>query len=116
MAPCGRTDLAASPVGPARAHGTMARAAPLPRSTMNMPAATVSLGSLVIRTIDVARALSFYRALGLDFTEEQHGAGPRHFCCDLGGMILEIYPGKPGSAPERTRAGATMIGFVVTSI
>jgi catechol 2,3-dioxygenase-like lactoylglutathione lyase family enzyme len=83
---------------------------------MNTPAASISLGLLVIRTADVARTLSFYCALGLDFVEEKHGSGPTHFSCYLGGMILEIYPGQPGSAPERMQAGATLLGFRVASI
>jgi lactoylglutathione lyase len=70
----------------------------------------------VIRTADITRALAFYRAVDLVFAEEQHGVGPTHFSCNLGGMLLEIYPGKPGSAPERTLAGATMLGFCVPSI
>jgi lactoylglutathione lyase len=28
-------------------------------------------------------------------------------------IVIEIYPGKPGSAPDRRSAGATMIGFQV---
>jgi catechol 2,3-dioxygenase-like lactoylglutathione lyase family enzyme len=72
------------------------------------------LSLLVLRTGDLERSLRFYRALGLRFIEEQHGNGPRHYACSLGGdAVLELYPGQPGSAPERRFAGATMLGFRV---
>jgi lactoylglutathione lyase len=83
---------------------------------MTIARASISLALLVIRTANISRALEFYRALGLVFVEEQHGAGPMHFSSDLGGVLLEIYPGKPGAAPERMSAGATMLGFRVDSI
>ena len=60
--------------------------------------------------------LAFYRALGLAFTEEQHGNGPVHHSCDMGGTVLEIYPGTDGNAPDRRAGGATMLGFRVASI
>lgn len=57
-----------------------------------------------------------YRALGFIFTEEQHGSGPIHHSCDLGGTILEIYPGTEGGAPDRRASGATALGFRVISL
>lgn len=75
-----------------------------------------SLGMLVVRAADISLSLSFYRALGLDFVEERHGSGPVHFSSDLGGVLLEIYPGEPGRAPERKSAGSTLLGFRVASI
>ena len=60
--------------------------------------------------------LRFYRAAGLEFIEEQHGAGPVHYSSDLSGTILEIYPGADGVAPDRKAGGATMIGFYVKSL
>ena len=71
---------------------------------------------VVLRTADLALARSFYEVLGLSFVQEQHGSGPVHLSCDRGGMVLELYPGKPGQAPERLNAGATMLGFVVESV
>jgi lactoylglutathione lyase len=76
----------------------------------------IALGLLVLRTTDLEKSLAFYRALGLDFQQEQHGSGPVHYACDLGGMVIEIYPGEPGIAPERKQGGATMIGFNVPSL
>ncbi len=50
------------------------------------------LDYLVIRCADLARSLSFYEALGLRFVAERHGAGPAHHSCELGGLVLELYP------------------------
>jgi catechol 2,3-dioxygenase-like lactoylglutathione lyase family enzyme len=75
-----------------------------------------SLSLLVLRTEDLDRSVRFYRALGLEFAQEQHGDGPVHYACELGETVLELYPARPGSAPERRTAGATMIGFRVDSL
>lgn len=69
-------------------------------------ATTASL--LVIRTSGIETALEFYRALGLNFVREQHGAGPIHYSCDLGGLVFEIYPARVGEAGD-----STMLGFKV---
>lgn len=79
-----------------------------------MPAPTLSLA--VIRAADVNASLAFYSALGLNFVPEQHGTGPVHHSCALGGVVLEIYPGQEGTAPEPRAGGATMLGFEVTSL
>jgi len=71
-----------------------------------------SLSLLVLRTADLDRSVRFYRALGLQFAEEQHGDGPVHYSCALGQTILELYPAKPGSGPD----SATRIGFRVDSV
>lgn len=77
---------------------------------------TPTFSLIVLRASDLEVALSFYRALGLDFEQEQHGSGPIHYSCELGGLVLEIYPGETGAAPEPKAAGATMIGFQVDSL
>ena len=63
-----------------------------------------SLSLLVLRTEDLERSVRFYRTLGLRFAEEQHGNGPVHYACELGETVLELYPAKPGSAPDRQAA------------
>jgi lactoylglutathione lyase len=75
-----------------------------------------SLGLLVLRVSDMPASIAFYRALGLEFVEEQHGTGPVHYSCQLNGIVIELFPGKPGSAPDRRNAGATMIGFQVNDL
>lgn len=74
------------------------------------------LNLLVLRTADLASTRSFYEVFGLSFLEEQHGSGPVHLSCERDGTVLELYPGKPGQAPERLNAGATMLGFSVESL
>ena len=75
-----------------------------------------SLSLVTLRSANMETALSFYRALGFEFVEEQHGNGPRHHSSKAGSTVLEIYPGDPGRAPERKSAGATLIGFGVANL
>jgi catechol 2,3-dioxygenase-like lactoylglutathione lyase family enzyme len=37
-----------------------------------------ALVALVLRCADVDTTAAFYRALGIELVEEQHGTGPRH--------------------------------------
>ena len=78
--------------------------------------AQVSFSLLVLRASDLEKSLAFYGAIGLIFTQEQHGSGPVHFACAIGGTVMEIYPGEPGTAPERKSGGATMVGFSVQAL
>lgn len=71
---------------------------------------------IVLRAADLDASLAFYQALGLTFQEEQHGRGPLHYSTQCGSLVLEIYPGKPGAAPPRLAAGATMLGFAVSDL
>lgn len=76
-----------------------------------MPGVTLSLLVLRTRRLDVARR--FYETLGVDFHEEQHGAGPAHLAGRLGGLLLELYPADDGS--EAVDA-STRLGFVVANL
>jgi predicted enzyme related to lactoylglutathione lyase len=71
---------------------------------------------LVLRAADVSRSLVFYKMLGFEFTEERHGTGPVHYSCEVGGVVVEIFPGKPGHTPDRRDSGATLIGFQVADL
>ena len=71
---------------------------------------------MVLRSKNVQAMVEFYQAAGLVFVQEQHGSGPIHFACDLGGMVIEIYPGIGASALDRKAGGATMLGFSVASL
>jgi lactoylglutathione lyase len=71
-----------------------------------------SLNLLVLRAADIERTGSFYSVLGLSLVQEKHGCGPVHYSCDLGTMVLEIYPaGSIGAEP-----GTGMMGFTVSSL
>jgi len=76
----------------------------------------LSLNLLVLRTTNLEITISFYQKIGLSFTEEQHGKGPIHYSCQIDNILLEIYPGTSGNAPERKSAGATLIGFQVDNL
>lgn len=71
---------------------------------------------IVLRCSDLELSRAFYTALGLTFHTERHGKGAVHYSCQLGNLVLELYPGKPGLAPVRTQAGATMHGFLIESL
>jgi len=71
------------------------------------------LSLVVLRARDLEQTLAFYRALGLSFVREQHGSGPVHYSSQLGPTVLEIYPGKAETEPDRRAPGATMIGLAV---
>jgi lactoylglutathione lyase len=77
---------------------------------------TPVLTLLVQRAADLDRTLTFYQKIGLEFAREQHGNGPVHFSCELAGTVIEIYPGKSATAPDRKAGGATMIGFQVANV
>jgi lactoylglutathione lyase len=74
-------------------------------------------GALVVYAADPAKTAAFYRALGVDLADEDHGEGPVHFATDLGGVHFAIYPAhEAGRAPARGGAGASFPGFFVTSL
>ncbi len=74
-------------------------------------------GALVVYASDTARAAAFYRAVGVDLEDEDHGEGPVHFAADLGGVHFAIYPAEaPGRAPARRSGGASFPGFYVSSL
>lgn len=53
---------------------------------------SAELDVVVLRCADLDATLAFYERLGLEFAEEQHGRGPRHFSTQLGAAVLELYP------------------------
>lgn len=75
---------------------------------------SVALRFIALRTTRMDELLSFYRALGLTFTAEKHGRGPRHHACELGGLVIEIYPRWPGET-DGLQDGI-ILGLAVPSI
>ncbi|WFG46743.1 VOC family protein [Pseudonocardia alni] len=64
---------------------------------------------LVIYTERLDACHDFYCGLGLELVREQHGSGPVHYAVELaGGMVLELYPARPGHATGRLRLGFTV--------
>ena len=70
------------------------------------------LSLLVLRSPDMERAVTFYRALGLEFTLHAHGTGPQHYTAEMGALVFEIYPQTAKSSPTT----GTRIGFSVASL
>lgn len=70
-----------------------------------------SISLLVVHAHDIEQSREFYIRLGLSFSEEKHGSGPRHYAAVLDGIVFEIYP-------CRTNRPATQmhLGFRVTSV
>jgi catechol 2,3-dioxygenase-like lactoylglutathione lyase family enzyme len=68
------------------------------------------LDYLVLRCGDLERSRAFYSALGLALVCERHGRGVQHYSCNLGTMVLELYP-------SRGRNGAVVrLGLRVPSV
>jgi len=67
---------------------------------------TPKLNLFVLRAPDIDRAAGFYHLLGISMEKHRHGKGPLHYCADLDGFILEIYP-SPTTATsfEKPRLG-----------
>ncbi len=70
---------------------------------------TSRMNLIVIRSLEASRTVAFYKMLGLNFHEEQHGSGPVHWAADLDGLVLEIYPAKSVEEVNVT----TRLGFDV---
>lgn len=75
-----------------------------------------SLNFLVLYSKDVNKMLLFYKTLGLSFVQEQHGKGPIHHACDLGNIVLEIYPGEQQKTEACQCVKDLMLGFNIDSI
>lgn len=72
----------------------------------------ILLNLIVIRSADIQQSLQFYRWLGLEFTQHQHGSGPEHYASALGELIFEIYP----FTDQGQHTKATRIGFRVDGL
>jgi lactoylglutathione lyase len=73
---------------------------------------TLALNLVVLRCVDIDRALRFYSKLGLNFIRHRHGTGPEHYSAQLGGAVFELYP-QSGDSPSSV---GTRIGFSVSSV
>ncbi len=70
------------------------------------------LNLLVLRSLDMPTAVSFYQLLGLKFKPEKHGTGPEHYSSQIGDVVLEIYPAGAVTDVDRT----TRLGFEVQEL
>lgn len=72
----------------------------------------LSLNLVVLRSPDLLKAVAFYSALGLKFTQHRHGNGPEHFAAELDGGVFELY----SQAADAPSTLGTRIGFRVPSM
>lgn len=70
------------------------------------------LNLIVLRSLDPSRTVDFYRLLGIDFQQEQHGTGPIHWASEIDHLVLEIYPAKSPADVDAT----TRLGFEVSDV
>lgn len=68
---------------------------------------TIRFSLVVLRTAQPEILADFYRQLGMGFSEERHGKGPKHLTGKVGDVVFEIYP--LGRSKESDRDGR--IGF-----
>ncbi len=73
---------------------------------------TIRLRLLVLKTAGLETLVAYYRAIGLEFTQEQHGTGPIHFSTQVGETLLELYPQTDTSAADVS----TRLGFRVANV
>jgi predicted enzyme related to lactoylglutathione lyase len=77
-----------------------------------MFAAPPFVNLVVLRSGEIDRAVTFYKAMGLLFTKHSHRTGPEHYSSEVAGLVFEIYP--IGSAKHPTTSAR--IGFSVGDV
>lgn len=81
------------------------------RQLVTKGSSAVGLELLVIYVADIDRSKQFYDVIGLSFSEEKHGNGPRHYAAQIGSSVFELYPASKGDEGSKVR-----LGFRVPSI
>jgi MerR family transcriptional regulator, thiopeptide resistance regulator len=87
-------------------------------TAMNEPNTPEQFSSLVLFTGHIDQARAFYRAVGLQLHDEDHGDGPLHYATDINGVHFALYdaPDSRERAPQWREAGSSFPGFYVTSL
>lgn len=76
----------------------------------------VEMASLVLFSAAMDETVAFYRAVGLEMEEEDHGDAV-HFAADVDGVHFAVFGATvPGQAPAWQHAGSMFAGFYVTSL
>lgn len=70
------------------------------------------LNLVVIRSTDLDRAVTFYRMLGMRFTQHSHGNGPAHYTSKTADLVFELYP----LASRQMPTIAMRLGFQVDDL
>ena len=74
--------------------------------------AGVLLKLIVLKTHDVEGLRRFYQTLGIEFVEEQHGAGPLHYAGTVGETVMEVYPLANGKVVD----DSLRLGFAIENL
>jgi hypothetical protein len=70
---------------------------------------------LVLYSPRLEECMRFYGGLGLRFTPERHGRGPRHYAAVLtDGSVFELYPARPGRETGALRLAFSLPGAATT--
>jgi lactoylglutathione lyase len=77
-----------------------------------------ALASLVLFSRAPAATAAFYRTLGIDLADEDHGDGVVHYAADLGGVHVAVFdaPQQPAVVPGYRQAGTVFPGFWVADL
>ena len=70
------------------------------------------LNLVVIRSANLDRAVTFYRMLGMRFTQRSHGNGPEHYTSETADLVFELYPLASSQMPTI----AMRLGFQVDDL
>jgi len=67
---------------------------------------------VVLRVVEIERAVRFYQSIGLEFTKHAHGTGPEHYASESDEMVFELYP----ASSDHPVSSSTRIGFRVQNV
>lgn len=75
------------------------------------------VSSIVLFSAQPDRTIAFYRLVGIQFEEEDHGDGLVHAATDVGDVHVAVFAGADGQvAPGWRVSGSTFVGFYVDSL
>jgi lactoylglutathione lyase len=75
------------------------------------------VSSVVMFSTRPDRTIAFYRSIGVNLADEDHGDGRVHAAADLGPVHLAVFRASEGGvAPGRRAGGSTFVGFYVDSL
>jgi predicted enzyme related to lactoylglutathione lyase len=75
------------------------------------------VASIALFTEHLRQTIDFYRVLGVELEDEDHGDGEVHAAGDVGGVHVAVIAGHPGGrSPAHRQSGATFVGWWVASL
>ncbi len=72
----------------------------------------------IVRSLNLPEVIEFYRAIGLNTQEEQHGIDPKHHTISpiASSMLLEVYPQTPNQEQDTVVVEVESIEKVLKNI